>query len=918
VVVDLETTGLDASADEIIEFAAWRLAEGQEPQVLSFLVRPSRKVSFQVLRLTGITEEELAEARPLEERREEIIGFLADAIVVGHNIQFDLIFLERTLGWKVLGDVWDTLELARIFFPGLNSYRLGALVESLNLSVPAELHLHRASSDAWLAGRLLEMCWEKALSYDLSLYHQAQALLAGWRGRSFFEHLRREIGLRFPERRIRTDLALVPGREGLFAAELESEATIPDDPGWVVGCFAPGGALERNLPGFESRSGQLAMAKAVTQALVNSEHLIVEAGTGTGKSFAYLIPGLWWAKKTGRKVVVSTHTIPLQEQISGKDVPVLQQVLPFAFKCSVVKGKGNYLCLKRWLVHLQNCGDLNVEERVASLSVLVWLRQTRSGDFQELPATAGIAKIWPRLNADGEACMPARCPHAAVCFFLRARRQAEEADLLIVNHSLFFSDIRTNYQILPEHRFLVVDEAHHFYSSAQEHLGVSLAAESVERIVARLHHVHGLSFYANQRQRLGRLAVAVPSVPWDAFKELLEELPGRCESVSEQAGELFRLLAEVLGDRLSLRLVPGHRKEPWWPVLTTQLENLAGRFDDLDQLLRRLSGVLEGEEADEVQDLFYELNGYRMELETLTEGLPYFLNVEDLGRVTWLELSGARLLLRNAPVDVSELLRDQVFARLQAVILTSATLSVAGSFAHFIAEIGFPPEAHSFQVESPFAYDEQMQLLVVRDLIAAQGEERVNAARIAGFVGEVAALMRGRTLVLFTSHQLLRATYYPLQAQLQQQNIGILAQGIDGSRGALLEEFKRSPEAVLLGANSFWEGIDIPGEALSCVIMVKLPFWPPNLPLIEARAELLVHRGRDAFRELHLPQAVIRFKQGFGRLIRSKADRGLVIVLDSRVVDKSYGRYFLGSLPLQAHVRGQAEVILRKIAAWAP
>ncbi len=910
IALDVETTGLDRFADEIIELALWRMLPGEAPQLLHFFVRPNQEVPQKILRLTGIGKDELEGARTLLEHKEEVLQALQGAIIVGHNISFDIHMLERGLGVRLGNEVWDTLDLARVFFPSLKTYRLGALAEKLGLELSG--NLHQATHDALLAYKVLEACWEKGLQFDLSFFHHAQYYLPGWPSRGFFTALQREVTRRFPTRPIRTDVVLAPA-QGLFRETTgagEMKKKVPQDASWVAEALSPGGELARNLSGYESRQGQVAMATAVAKALVRSEHLVVEAGTGTGKSLAYLVPCLWWAQKTGQRVVVAIHTIPLQEQLAQKDLPILSTALSFPFKSMILKGKGNYICLRNWLTHVSEGRDLVLEEKLASLSLLTWLRETQTGDLQELPQTAGIVRLWPKFNSEG--CISSRCPQAGTCFLLRAKQKAEEADVLIVNHSLLFSDIKTDYNVLPEYHYVVVDEAHHFYSTALEQLGLELSEERIAKAIERIFRPSGPSLVNHLKARSAYYHSLAPNV-WERFKVRLDDVPAGCALVLEQAQSLFQLLQGVIGERLSLRLVKAHKNMAWWGTLEIQTENLGGRIKALYGILENLVNLLDQEEADEFETVRRELGEGLSELENLMASVPG-LNLEDPGVVIWLERSPS-LTWKRSPVDVSSAL-EKVFAKLEAAILTSATLSVAGSFAHLLEELGLPQDTRTLQVDSPFDYEEQMQFYVVKGLMDPKGEELRVAEDVAEFIAEVSERLGGRTLVLFTSHRFLQATYYPLKQRLEGTNIDTLGQGIDGARSAILDDFKRKAQSVLLGASSFWEGIDIMGEALSCVVLVKLPFWAPTVPLIEARAEFMQSQGRDPFRELFLPDAIIRFKQGFGRLIRSQGDRGVVILLDSRIAEKSYGRVFLSSLPLRTHIRGDRGQILRRLEAW--
>lgn len=901
VVFYIETAFQEGMNEEILEFAALRIHDGRVQKSLLF---------------GQSVEEGPFGTASLSDHRQEIIEFFADTVLVSHQGTSCLRNLERILNVYFEQVYWDTLDLARIFFPILQDYQLFYLAEILRLAKEEELSTSLAERKAFLTWKLFEACWEKGREYDLSFFDQARFFLEGWSGKSFFDDLRREITARFSDRRIQTDLVLAPMPEGLFSQNQSHNQKIPDSMNWIIECFSQNGILEQSLPGYECRLGQRKMAKLIAEGLSSAHHVVVEAGTGTGKSFAYLLPSLWFARKTGRKVVIATHTIPLQEQLQKKDIPMLEKVLPFSFRTSVLKGKGNYCCLKKWLSCLSNPNEITGrDQKLAILSTLVWLRETLTGDIQELAKVPGLIALWPTLNADHEMCNPSKCSKAGVCFLLRARKKAEEADVLIVNHSLLFSDLKTDYNVLPEYHQLVIDEAHQIYQTALQNLGSELSQETIFRTAEAIFRKSGPNFYVSIKQRWLSLTERVPIVAWDSFEKHLDNIPELSLRITEQAKELFQLFEDILGPNRTFRFVPNHTNLSWWELLLIQIENLSGRIKSLATVFQNLTSILNGEESDEIEELRYVLATHLRELQEIQETLALAINVRDPEQVTWLERS-SRLYLKTSPIRVDEILKEKIFDRLDTVILTSATLSIANSFNHFLQDVGLSLTTKTAVVDSPFDFDKQMNFYVLKNSLTSQASDQEKLARLSEIILEVAKRMQGRTLVLFTAHKLLQETYELLQPRLKRIKIDTLAQGVHGERTTLLETFKRNSKNVLLGANSFWEGIDIPGETLSCVILVKLPFWPPSLPLIEARSEFLKAQGQDPFRELLLPEAVIRFKQGFGRLIRSKEDRGFVILLDDRVINKYYGRYFLNSLPIKTHFRGDDNLLYEKIDEW--
>lgn len=757
VVFDVE--GCATGQNKITKFAALRISNGRIQESCQYLVRPEQDICFNETMPAAQQVEELNCVSSLLERRQEIIDLFEDSVLVCHNAKQSLANLEMNLRTTFQHTLWDTMQLARIFFPSIHDYQLAYLAEKLNMPRRDEAELQLADQNVWSVWKLLELCHNKGLELDLSFFDQAKNFLEGWSGRGFIDELHKEVARRFPDRPIRTDLVLAPISEGLFdrvqPPRVNSLASID----WVVKCFLPGGILEQSIPDYESRTGQVKMAQLIAEGLDSSHHVVVEAGTGTGKSFAYLIPCLWSAHKTGQKVVVATHTIPLQEQLLKKDIPILEDVLPFPFRASVLKGKSNYCCLKKWQSCLVHPQDISREdEKLAILSIMVWLRETQAGDIQELSKVPGLMQIWPMIGADNETCIPGRCPKAGLCFLLRARKKAEESDVLIVNHSLLFSDLKTEFKVLPEYHQLVVDEAHQIYETALQHLGSDLSLDNITRLLDSIYRPSGPSFYGTIKQRLVALMNSLPSVSWELFAKRLEDIPALSPAVLEQAEELFQLLSLILGTSRTLRFVAEHTGKTWWNGLIIQIENLIGRIRALVKALEGLVNVLDGEDADETEELKYYVSGFQRDLLLFVDTLKHVIDIKNPKQVTWLE-QNLKLYLKTSPIEVSDILEEKIFRRLDTVILTSATLSISNSFEHFLRDIGLPRTTVTVRVDSPFDYDRQMRFFVVQDGIKHNNSEEEKARELTEFITEVAVRMDGRTLVLFTAHKLLRDTY---------------------------------------------------------------------------------------------------------------------------------------------------------------
>ena len=615
--------------------------------------------------------------------------------------------------------------------------------------------------------------------------------------------------------------------------------------------FGRGGLLARVLTHWEERTQQLEMALQVAAALELEQPLLVEAGTGTGKTLAYLVPAIL----SGKRVVVSTGTRSLQEQIFRKDVPFLREHLDVPFEAEVLKGISNYLCRRR-LAALGDTSDPNL------LHILAFAQTSESGDRAELAGVAEDAFAWTLTTTTPDARLGPRCPFYERCFVTKARRRAQNARIVIVNHHLFFADcaLRAAWPgaaVLPPYDAVVFDEAHQVEDVATEHFGVSVSS---------------LRFHALLRD--------AQKVRWQSSAALSTN-GGTIAALTARTEELFAALQERLL-RLGPERVPtpddlfdGARREQWFRV-DAALEALAARAARLD-----------GEGDEDAGALARRAEALRADLASIAE--PERART----KVQWSEVRGRAVFLHSSPVDVGELLRHHVFDPVPSTIMTSATLTARGSFEYLRQRLGLHHEADARElaIGSPFDYDAQVLLYLPRDLPAPKEPGFLEAALVR--MVELCRLTAGRAFLLFTSHRALRQAASWLPARLDHPT---LIQG-ESTPPALLDAFRQKPGSVLLGTSSFWEGVDVPGDALSLVVIEKLPFAPPDDPLTAARARAVEEAGQDPFMTYHVPRAALAVRQGFGRLIRRRDDRGIVAILDHRIVTRGYGRAFLESLP---------------------
>ncbi len=910
VAVDVETTGFDPLRDAIIDVAAITFQGDTILEEVNSLVYPQRDVPPEITRLTGITPAMVEDAPTMADLRPQLRAALNGRVLVGHNIEFDLGFLrEERLG--IGNQRVDTLTLASILVPEAGRFGLEALADFMQLPLPHGRQAHRARADAELTIELFLALRERALQLPLALLDEI--VLAGrnlgWPETIFFEEaLAERARSAFSEKELRQRGAVPrlfnpPPLDGEIVVAQEEIVSL--DVELLADMIRPGGNFSRTFAGFEYRPQQEEMLVAVADAFNRGDHLLVEAGTGTGKSVGYLLPAAFWAVDNGRRVIISTNTINLQDQLIHKDIPELQRSLPFELRAAVRKGRGNYLCT-RLFQQARRRMPVNADEMVLFARILLWLPQTQTGDVADLPLRSpGERMAWSRLNGENAVCTAEQCA-AERCPLHLARRRAEQAHLVIVNHSLLLADVAAENHILPPFVDLIIDEAHHLESAVTSGLSFEADKRFLDTILKDI-SAERSGLLADVQKRMRAALPEHMQVQIDDFASRM-----RAEALEAEVSleEFFATVDFFLQDHLSarsqfaqqIRLTYALRVQPGYDELEYGWENLNRHFLQLGRHFEKLAATLEevGTQVDleDEEEMRAALLTNGRALEEARQNLDQIISAPQDEMIYWAEVLRERTSLHAAPLHIGPLVAEHIFGKKETVVLTSATLRTAGQGSYGESNFDYVRQrlqadtASELAVGSPFDYEHSTLLYLSSDIPEPNQpgyQQYVNEAVI-----EVAKALGGRTMVLFTSHSQLRETMQAVEGSLATAGIETLAQTQGSSRQRLLAQFKEpGAHAVLLGTRSFWEGVDVPGPALQAVVIVKLPFDVPSDPVFAARSETF----ESPFFEYSIPEAILRFRQGFGRLIRRIDDEGIVVILDKRVLTKRYGQLFVEALP---------------------
>ncbi len=915
IALDIETTGFDTKSDEIIEIGAVKYIDGKLTNEFSIFIKPEKDVPLFIKQLTNITDEQLESGLKITEALKKLIDFVQNFPIVCHNAKFDIEFILQKFKQHNItpfeNDIYDTLILSRIYFPFSTDHKLLTVSEYLDINLT---NAHRAIFDAKATGEIFIKTVEfiqnnislqiNRIIYQLlltaNLYSDTLILIKNIYSEQQKNILKKPAPIQIKNRRHNF---------------IENKNKIPVLPS-IEEIFGEDSFFEKNFPDYEIRVGQIDMANAVLNNLTEKKILLSEAGTGVGKSLAYLIPSMLYTQKNESKVIISTNTKNLQEQLFYKDIPLIAKAVPLDFSAVLLKGRANYICEKRWREIVSNVEELTSEyEAEALLYLIVWKEITKTGDITENSSfnMNRFAGFWKKIVADRHFCRGRKCSFFSQCYLMSVRLKAEKSNLIIINHHLLISDLNSENSVLGKYEHLIVDEAHNLPVIAPEEFGASLNYYEINNFLSSLFNTQK-NMATGQLMRLQSDAVksAIAESKKKLFKDKIENLSNFITKQKGKFKRLFEKISKFVNDSGSFGKLRIKKIEDFPKIfskikkINKDWENFLLDMQDLENLLSSINSNVFANYEENLDNL----NAAIKKISEFVETFYSLVEPDFINTAFWLSASDTTNQKSNisgainlAPLKIGDYFSDFLYQKDISILFTSATLSIRGSFKYFKTKMGLDKVENKLTeliVDSPFDYQKQSAALVPT-MLPSPKESRFIIDSLK-FVKKVILQSKKGIMILFTSYKDLNYYYENLKDDLYAENILLLAQGKGISRSMMLYEFKKNKKSVLLGTNSFWEGVDIPGEALSILILTKLPFLVPSDPIVEAFIELLEFEGKNSFMHYMLPNALLKYRQGFGRLIRNKTDKGLVIVLDKRVIKTFYGKYFREILPTKTKI----------------
>ena len=895
--LDLETTGLSPGKDKIIEIGAVKTdSNGNQIEEFNSLVNPGILISDFIENLTGISNDDVLNSLKFVDIVDEFQSFLDDSIIIGHNIEFDLRFLSEE-GLKLNNKFVDTWRFSQIMLPDLLDLSLGSICNYLDIN---QQNAHRALSDSKFTLEVFLLLSEKYKNLDNKLQTAICNIISGKDNELFFlfNSVLNETDPNLKNNIFFSPMEIIP-KHNIKEKTKGNYFNYGDDV--LQEIFSSNSEiLNKVLSNFSYREQQLDMSKVISDCIKNQHSAALEAGTGVGKSLAYLLPAAIFALKTGKRVLVSTNTINLQDQLYLKDLPLVKSILSELdpdteeINFSILKGRDNYLCIK-------NYGNQFVEEDIDQdysrflAKIAVWLSKTETGEKSELGLSNFVNNnYWRRIIPKNKInCYGFDGP----CFLRNSREKAESSNIIIVNHALLMTDLKSVNSVIPDYDVLIIDEAHNLEDVASQHLGWKVDERDLKDIFRINYGKYDLiEMIANLINREFNNTDGLAQAE-DKLKRMIntiEELNIKSKSLFKSVNQIVIGKGNKNSGHNSLR-IDIDSNFPELNFVRNDWNELKFKLDKLkSDLIRYYKDLKEKITGSKIQfenwnDLFEQ---WIENWEEAKNNLDEFLTSSNNEMVYWIENNEQfnNHVFFSAPINVSKILNENLFENVKSVILTSATLNSNDEFNHLKQTTGLNVD-HAKSFGSPFDYDNSVEILL--PTMFPEPNANNYQEELDKIIFENVLSSNGRAMVLFTSYKSLRNTQKSLKRKLEEYNINVLAQGVDGNPYQIIKRFKKNPKSLILGTLSFWEGVDIDDGTLDLLIITKLPFDVPTHPLFEARSA----KYDNPFIEYALPRAILKFKQGFGRLIRNEKDTGKVLLLDSRITSKRYGKMFLEALP---------------------
>ncbi len=867
IALDIETTGLERDTNDIIEVGLALFENELLKDTYSSFIKPNTNIPKRIEELTGISNEAVEHAPKINEVVNDIKEFIGNNIIVAHNANFDIYFLKKHIH-DLNNEVADTLLLSRILLPQEHRFSLSMLIELFGLE---NQNAHRALYDAIACGELFlklipfgggikESEWE--ILKDAEKYNPCGINILY----NFERHKSKDIPLLLKS-------YYLPGKS-VTVRKKDS----------IENIFSNDGYIGKKLNNYENRNQQMMLAKDITDTLNRKEFLITESGTGTGKTFAYLFPSVRYSLENNKRIIISTQTKSLQNQLFEKDLPFVFNYFNNIPSAQILKGRGNYICLYKWQELLDYIPVLSKVDVELIQKLTIWVSRTKSGDIDEI-GNINMQRenyLWSKIKCDDFFCLKSKCPFYKDCFFLNARRNARKANIVIINHSLLFSDAKNINIILGQYKDLIIDEAHNIEKSATANIGVTLSLKELEFILGSLS---------------SKKSIFIKYLKKHIDSAMLNKINHISSDILSHINYVFYLAKDKYIENLKNRPLRYNNIIDLLKTMDESFNNSMPLFTKLINLLHKLEKLLSGNNDLEVR---LNLESKRMEIEELqlkinTLFIPYDDNtcyyIEYNERTKFIKLSGV-------PIQIGRILDDILYSKIDSLITTTGTCSINNEFSYFLERTGLDLHKEKSITKlytSPFDYDSQLKTVICEFIPAPTDPNYYNDIIMA--INAIIRSIPKKTMILTTSYNMLNELYDNLLTLTESLGIQLFAQGKGGNRSSILRKFKSSHQALLLGTDSFWEGIDLPGKMLETLIIPKLPFPVPDNPIVESRSNKLNEMGKKAFDDYFVPEMILKMKQGSGRLIRTTYDCGILFILDSRIYSRNYGKRVLNEIP---------------------